>query len=410
MKKIFIILSLVFLVSCTGKTKENSYSNNLSKNPVSSIKSSDDKKNKKNKKNNKLEYAYDYMDGYKRDKSLYVDRMLGDYPSDVNSNKDMAYEKEELKNLDYNKNLFISMYNIRIPNRALVFSNDDSYVIDFPESDDYEISIKIDKLFKDGDYSENELKEKLLEFSSKNTMDKAKDGKNITQPVVNLYSDYKNAAYSIIEDNKFSYTNMYVATPANIINFEIIENKEKSDDSSFIMSDLLSTSYPESEDVPIVSKSFKDYGDKINLYATKKINMGNFSFKIPADMENTQKSDLLTVFEKQVSGKTINQVIVSKIKKEENMTIKDAFNKSQGTSIPPSYITSMGKITEEKINDKTFLRSKARIYTEQFSLEGEKVVFEEGDYFVSMILTGPLKNTAKTILLNSNIINSLTFK
>lgn len=407
MKKIFIILSMIFLVACGAKDSLDSNSNNLSK-ENKSLESSSSNKLKKNTK--KLEYSYDYMDGFKRDKALYVDRMLGDYPSDVSSDPNKPYTKEELKNLDYDKNLFISMYNIRIPKRALVFSDDDSFVIDFPKSKDYEISIKLGKLFKDGELSEDELKNKLIEFSSKKTMEKARDGKNISQAVVNLNSDYKNAAYSIIEDNKFTYTNIFMATPSNIINFEIIENKEKSEASPYIMADLLSTSYPESEDYPVVSKSFKNYENDINLYATEKIDMGDFSFKIPSDMENIQKSDALTVFEKQLSGKTINQVLISKIKKEDKMSLKDAFNKSQGTAIPPSYISSMGKVLEEKINDRTFLRSKVRIYTEQFSLEGEKIVFEQGDYFVTMILTGPLKNTSKTELLNNNIINSLEFK
>lgn len=410
MKRLLLILSIIFLVSCTGKNMDKSnISNNSNKGEVSS-QSSTSLSNEGEQKKSRLEYSYDYMESFKRDKSLCVDRMLGEYPSDLKSKEDEPYKKEELKNLDYNKNLSLSMYNIRIPKKTLIFSNDNSFIIDFPKSDDYEISIKIEKLFEDGKLSEKELKEKLIEYSSKKTMEKAKDGKNISQAVVNLYSDYKNAAYSIIEDNKFSYTNIFMATPTNIVNFEIIENKEKSDASPYIMADLLSTSYPEGEDVSIVNKSFKNYEDKINLYATKKNDMGNFSFKIPSDMENTQKADQLTVFEKQVSGKTINQVLVSKIKKEDKMTLKDAFNLSQGTVIPPSYITSMGKVLEEKVNNKTFLKSKVRIYTEQFSLEGEKIVFEESDYFVSMILTGPLKNTSKTELLNDNIINSMEFK
>ena len=62
------------------------------------------------------------------------------------------------------------------------------------------------------------------------------------------------------------------------------------------------------------------------------------------------------------------------------------------------------------VNDKLFMKSKVRIYTEQFSLEGEKIAFETDDYFVNMILTGPLKNTNKTQILNENIINSLKFE
>ncbi|MDU3199525.1 MAG: hypothetical protein E6696_04405, partial [Anaerococcus hydrogenalis] len=61
------------------------------------------------------------------------------------------------------------------------------------------------------------------------------------------------------------------------------------------------------------------------------------------------------------------------------------------------------------VHDKLFMKSKVRIYTEQFTNEGEKIAFETNDYYVNMILTGPLKNTNKTELLNENIINSLKF-
>ncbi|MFR2717095.1 MAG: hypothetical protein ACLTA5_07430 [Anaerococcus obesiensis] len=43
--------------------------------------------------------------------------------------------------------------------------------------------------------------------------------------------------------------------------------------------------------------------------------MGDFSFNIPQDMKNIQESEALTVYENQVSGKTINQIIISKIKR-----------------------------------------------------------------------------------------------
>ena len=66
--------------------------------------------------------------------------------------------------------------------------------------------------------------------------------------------------------------------------------------------------------------------------------------------------------------------------------------------------------SSSKRKEKLFLKSKVRIYTEQFSLEGEKIAFETKDYFVNIILAGPLKNTNKTQLLNENIINSLKFE
>ena len=90
--------------------------------------------------------------------------------------------------------------------------------------------------------------------------------------------------------------------------------------------------------------------------------------------------------------------------------MKNSFAQTQGTQIPPAFISPMGGVKEEMVKEKLFLKSKVRIYTEQFSLEGEKITFETKDYFVNIILAGPLKDTNKTRLLNENIINSLEFK
>lgn len=391
MRKFLIILGLLALTGCSESKNVKS---------VDSISSNETKKIEK-----KLEYEYDYMDGFVKDKSLYKDRMLGDYPNNVKSADNEAYTKDELKNLDYNKNIFLSLLNIRIPEKSQVFSKDEDYVINFPKSDSYEISIHMEKLFEDGELKEDEYKEKLMDIASKKTTQKAKDKLSIIQSPILIEADYQNAAYSIIEDNKYSYTNIFIATPVNIINFEIVENKEKSKASPFIMADLLSTAYIEGDDQPIVSKSFKDYEEFINIYATDKVDMGDFSFKLPSDMKKTQKSDLLTVFEKRVSEKTIGQVLVTKLEKKDGLSLKDSFSKSQGSNIPPAYLCPMGKVEEKLVDGRVFLKSKIRIYTEQFSLEGDKISFDAGDYYVSIILTGPLCNNID--LLNSNIINSL---
>ena len=201
-----------------------------------------------------------------------------------------------------------------------------------------------------------------------------------------------------------------MATPTNILKFQIVEDKEKSSSSPYIMADLLSTTYPESEDVDMVAKSFKNFEKNIDLYATEKVDMGEFSLNLPANMKNVQDSESLTLYESQVSGKTVNQVLISKIKKDKNLDLAKSFALSQGSKIPPAFISPMGEVKEEMIHDKLFMRSKVRIYTEQFTKEGEKIAFETENYYVNIILTGPLKNTNKTRLLNDNIINSLKFE
>ncbi|OFO41700.1 hypothetical protein HMPREF3045_01395 [Anaerococcus sp. HMSC075B03] len=409
MKKILIVLFILLFSSCINFDEDINKSNDSTiKEKISANSISSEKEKKK-----RLEYKHENIEGFQRDNSLYVERMMGDYPNDISTSSNEPYTKDELKNLDYDKNIFLEAFNIRIPNRCKVYSNTsnkNTYVIDFPKSDDYDISINIKKLLEEGKKSEDEIKNELYKISDKETYNSEIENANVVQKPVGLESDYKKTYYSIVEDNQFSYTNIFMATPTNIIQFQIVEDKEKSQASPYIMADLLSTTYPESEDFNMVAKSFKSFDKYINLYATEKIDMGDFSFNIPQDMKNIQESDALTVYENQVSGKTINQIIISKIKKDKAIDLKNSFAQSQGSQIPPAFISPMGEVKEEMVKEKLFLKSKVRIYTEQFSLEGEKIAFETKDYFVNIILAGPLKNTNKTQLLNENIINSLKFE
>lgn len=409
MKKFLIVLFILLFSSCINFDESINKSNDSTiKEKISANSISNEKEKKK-----RLEYKHENIEGFQRDNSLYVERMMGDYPNDISTSSNEPYTKDELKNLDYDKNIFLEAFNIRIPNRCKVYSNTsnkNTYVIDFPKSDDYDISINIKKLLEEGKKSEDEIKNELYKISDKETYNSEIENANVVQKPVGLESDYKKTYYSIVEDNQFSYTNIFMATPTNIIQFQIVEDKEKSQASPYIMADLLSTTYPESEDFNMVAKSFKSFDKYINLYATEKIDMGDFSFNIPQDMKNIQESEALTVYENQLSGKTINQIIISKIKKDRVIDLKNSFAQSQGSQIPPAFISPMGEVKEEMVKEKLFLKSKVRIYTEQFSLEGEKIAFETKDYFVNIILAGPLKNTNKTQLLNENIINSLKFE
>lgn len=409
MKKFLIVLFILLFSSCINFDEDINKSNDSTiKEKISANSISSEKEKKK-----RLEYKHENIEGFQRDNSLYVERMMGDYPNDISTSSNEPYAKDELKNLDYDKNIFLEAFNIRIPNRCKIYSNTsnkNTYVIDFPKSDDYDLSINIKKLLEEGKKSEDEIKNELYKISDKETYNSEIENANVVQKPVGLESDYKKTYYSIVEDNQFSYTNIFMATPTNIIQFQIVEDKEKSQASPYIMADLLSTTYPESEDFNMVAKSFKSFDKYINLYTTEKIDMGDFSFNIPQDMKNIQESEALTVYENQLSGKTINQIIISKIKKDKAIDLKNSFAQSQGSQIPPAFISPMGEVKEEMVKEKLFLKSKVRIYTEQFSLEGEKIAFETKDYFVNIILAGPLKNTNKTQLLNENIINSLKFE
>ena len=71
MKKILIFLFILIFSSC-GKNENINKSNdsNLKNQSISSDSSSNEKKEKK-----RLEYKHVFIDGYKRDNSIFIDRM-----------------------------------------------------------------------------------------------------------------------------------------------------------------------------------------------------------------------------------------------------------------------------------------------------------------------------------------------
>ena len=160
MKKFLIVLFILLFSSCINfdesinKSNDSTIKEKISANSISSEK----------EKKKRLEYKHENIEGFQRDNSLYVERMMGDYPNDISTSSNEPYTKDELKNLDYDKNIFLEAFNIRIPNRCKVYSNTSSkntYVIDFPKSDDYDISINIKKLLEEGRQGMNVLWIKL---------------------------------------------------------------------------------------------------------------------------------------------------------------------------------------------------------------------------------------------------------
>ena len=403
MKKfIYIFICLSLFVSCNNKK------DSPKDNPSREVSSSSIKKAKKDV----LEYPLDKVQGFSPDDSLYKNRMLGDFPENLKTASNKPYSFLELKNLDYNKNIYLSFMNIRIPDRAKIFKKDDIYYINFPTSKKYDISISLNKMYKDSEFSQQEISEKLFEVASDFTKKSAGENENlnISQDVFRVSSSYKDACISIIEDNKNTYTHLFLATPNNILHFVFTEDKEKSSMTSFIIADMLASAYADSQDNPIIGKDFTDYEKDVDFYADENISIDNFSFKISSSLKEVQKSDGLKVYTNEKDGNIINQLIIKQIKKDDKnqvLSIDQAFDMVSGDKIPPVYLVGLGKIDKDIVDDFVIYEQKIRMYSEQTSLEGYKIMVENENSFLCMIITGPLENPPKTLLLKDNIVNSL---
>lgn len=331
--------------------------------------------------------------------------MLVAYPSKINSKKSSPYSLEDLKNLDYGKDIRFSLQNFKIPNKAEIFSNDlGEYVIDFPKSDEYNISIKFKNLFKEDKNKEKADSIDIIDLTNKEIEKNKK--LTVKQKALAIYSNYKNAAYAIAEDDSYRHTYLLVESPANVIFFDFIEEKEKSNLSSYIMADILSTMYIDSEDPMFVVKDFRNWKDKLNLYATERIKLDGISIQIPNNMKILQENESLKVFIDQHEDNVVSEVIFTTFDKGDD-SLEGGFDKISGSNIPPAYIVPIGQTKTEDIKNLKTISSKARLYTESYTLEGYKTTIETKDKFISILVLGPLENNNEIGLLNKNILDTL---
>lgn len=425
MKKFLIVLLSFIISSCSfidnkdnQTTQNESLSTDISteESTEKNIESSEEKLSLKDEKNIKYSYDLDEISTYKRDESLSVNRMLFTYPSEVVAKLSNPYTVDDFRNLDYSKDLYYEFLNFRIPQRAQVFSNDKGlFAIDFPQTDAYNIKIYFNKIYKDK-YPKEKKDEDLLLTSAKSFMDvvEKKGDEKIIQKPYEIFDLQMDAYYAISQDEKYTHTYVFIGSPNNIVFFEIVEEKAKSQVSKYLMADLLSTMYIESEDPINVKKSFDSYTDDMDLFATDKVDFEDFSVNLPKNMKKVQDDKNFKTFAAELKGDALSSVLIikspKKDKKDQDLDLDTIFNLTSGSSFPPAHIISMGQIKEEKIKDKNSLTSDIRIYMDNLTSEGVKTCIETDDGFVTIIVTGPLANSNETKLLNKNILSSLSFK
>lgn len=342
----------------------------------------------KENKNLEENYPLSKLDNFSYDESLLTGERLIDYPSKVDKNA-TSYKKSDLDNLDYNKELRFGDIYFRIPDKCAIFKKEDEYFIDFPLDLSYNILIN----FRAYD-SSKDLIELCQEIINKEDM-----GKNlISRPVENKLGNL-DSAYFITSNDSYTYTHFLLRSENTTIYFTIKSDSAKI--GSNIMADMLMTAYTQGDDTIEVNKSFKDYKDKLSIYATRKVEMSDLSLKIPENFYLNQDSTNFKSF----VAKEDNEVISEIIMKEDKIdgSIYKALGLNTGNIIYPTKIVNMGKASYMD----NVIECDTRLYMRENTLTGRKFVINRKNSYVTIIVVGPLANQSLVKSMADSIRDSI---
>lgn len=383
-KKLLILTLSMFLIACDGDFKDDN--------------------TKENKTN--MAYPFDQMTGFEEDKSLYLKSTAPLFYSNINTESDSAYDKDELANLDYNQDLLFSNMYIRIPQRCKVFrsKSSDKYIIDFPYSSSYNIFISFEEVTNPKILDQKDILE-ACQLSEK-TIDSGES--IISHPLRNKMTNV-DSAYFISEKSDQRLTHFFVKTPSAIIHFTITEDKNLSAKAKDIMSDILIAMYKESDDPMELGKNFTDYTDKINVFASKEVEMEKIKFKIPENFLLSQDKNGIKAYISKIDGEVVSEIII-KTDDKNGRKLEDIASLNSGDIIYPINIVTNGPSDKGEINKVSYIRNGARLYSSSFSLKGDKVVMETKDEFVTFFILGPLNDNDQTSIMTKSIISSIENK
>lgn len=383
-KKLIILTISMFLIACDGDF------------------------NKTNAKENKtnMAYTFDKMTGFEEDKSLCFKSTASYFYGNIATDSNSAYEKNELANLDYNQDLIFANMHIRIPTRCKVFKSksNDKYIIDFPYSSSYNIFLSFEEVANTKISSQKDIL-KACQLSEK-TID---SGERIISHSLRNKMTNVDSAYFISEKGEQRLTHFFVKTPSSIIHFTITEDKTLSAKAKDIMSDILIAMYKESDDSMEISKDFTDYTDKINVFATKDVEMGKIKFKIPDNFLLSQDKNGIRAYISKVDGEVVSELII-KVDEKDGRRLEDIASLNSGDIIYPINIVTNGVSEKGDINKLSYMRNGSRLYAPNFSLKGDKVVVETKDEFVTFFILGPLNDNDQTSIMAKSIISSIEKK
>lgn len=379
-KKISLLFLAIFLLGCKGNQQKNSPSQ-------------EEKTN--------TNYPFCQIDGVKEDDSLYTRSNSFSLPSDIKTDQDKAYSKDELANLDYDKEILFSNIYIRLPKRSKIFTDGNKYYIDFPYSESYNIFISFDKIKNDEILKSKDILRAAEIFSKTINYEETRLCKPIRNKMTNIDS-----AYFVTNKKDRRITHLLVDSPNGIIHFAINENKKLSDKSKDIMSDLLIAMYKEADDPLEIGKDFTDYTKDINVFASKKIDLDDLKIRIPEDFKLSQDKNGIKAFISKKNGNVISEIIMKYDNKDE-IKLEDAYDINSGSIIYPANIVTSDLASFGRINKVSFMKGKARLYMPSYSLKGDKIVIDTDEGYLSLFVLGPINDNNQTNIMSTSIINSI---
>lgn len=379
-KKISLLFLAIFLLGCKGNQQKNSPSQ-------------EEKTN--------TNYPFCQIDGVKEDDSLYTRSNSFSLPSDIKTDQDKAYSKDELANLDYDKEILFSNIYIRLPKRSKIFTDGNKYYIDFPYSESYNIFISFDKIKNDEILKSKDILRAAEIFSKTINYEETRLCNPIRNKMTNIDS-----AYFVTDKKDRRITHLLVDSPNGIIHFAINENKKLSDKSKDIMSDLLIAMYKEADDPLEIGKDFTDYTKDINVFASKKIDLDDLKIRIPEDFKLSQDKNGIKAFISKKNGNVISEIIMKYDNKDE-IKLEDAYDINSGSIIYPANIVTSDLASFGRINKVSFMKGKARLYMPSYSLKGDKIVIDTDKGYLSLFVLGPINDNNQTNIMSTSIINSI---
>ena len=349
----------------------------------------------------KDEIAYQKETNNKNQRNIETRSSSLSLPSNIQTKENEPYSLKELENLDYNKEFFFENVYIRIPSRAKVNKNDNTYKIELPKSDKYNLDISFRKIENDEILKEDDLIKSCEMLTATLGTKEQVIIKVTSNPMSNIKS-----AYFISKQNDFYLVHFLVETPTSKIHFTIKEDRNLSKVADDLMADILAGIYTTNDDPLEVGKDFTDYTDAVDIYAGNKINLDGFTFYIPDNFVLNQDENEIKAYVSKKNGTIVSEIIV-KVQDKDNKKLNDVFDENSGSIIYPANIVNKGLVETGTVKNFPYLKSGANLYMPAYSLKGDKIVIEGEDKFISIFILGPITNTAQTKIMSTSIINSI---
>lgn len=319
-------------------------------------------------------YPLSKLESFVQTDELYSKNKIIDFPSDIRGKK--AYTKKDLANLDYNKEVNLGDIYFRIPEKSAIFKNKEKYYIDLPPNESYKLMISFRDYSKFISYDLDSVCKALIK---RGKLDSTKPIKN---PINGLES-----MYFINKKDNISFTHFFIKSQTSLIYFIIREDISLSQASERIMADLLISAYASGDDPFELRKSFADHKDSINIFASKDVYLDDFRIKIPENFYLHQDDSNFKSYIAKDKTDIIGEIIV---RKDEDIKASpyDIYDKNSGDYFYPAKLVNMGSL-EEKNN---ILSGNVRFFMQTNSLSGKKYVIKNDDYYITLVIVGPLAN------------------